>query len=183
MTGEGKPTVSDVPDTFYEAIGRISSEWATLEYLVDECIWTVAEVNEQFGACITSQIYTIDGRLRALVSILKLRETPKDLIETVQQFAKNMKGPSERRNRAIHDPLGRHIDGSTRRLQITAQNSLVFEVKKIDMEELQKDKSSIGECVGKFMTIRDRIKALPATSPGKLPPKFPAITRQEDRRK
>jgi hypothetical protein len=63
----------DLPSEYYEIVGRVASDWAGLEYCINEAIWMTADVSPALGACMTAQIFNINGRLIALVALLKER--------------------------------------------------------------------------------------------------------------
>ena len=58
--------IADADPTFYALVGNIASDWSTLEYLVNDCIWASAKLDEQLGACITAQIFSLTSRLASL---------------------------------------------------------------------------------------------------------------------
>jgi hypothetical protein len=86
-----------------ECIAHIANNWATLEYSINATIWILAGTAPALGACITSQIPTLFGRLNALLSIMKLRRVDQNLINKVNKFSDTIREPQELRNRAIHD--------------------------------------------------------------------------------
>ncbi len=144
----------------YELIGLVATDWAALEHYINESIWALAEVEPAYGACLTAQIYTIDGRLRALLALLKKRRADKRTITLVNKFAESARGPSDKRNRIIHDPWGfSPLDGSPSKIEITADKKLVFRLRDVDVAEIENDQRVIHDCVIKFIDIRDRIRA------------------------
>ncbi len=148
----------------FELIGRATSDWSGLDYFISESIWALALTPPPLGACITAQIYTTDGRLRALLALLKIRQADQKLIDTVNDFANEIRGPAEKRNRIVHDIWTVHEDtGAMLKVEITAQRKLTFEVKEVDLSRLRKDVQDILDCVKRCKTIRDQIfAALPS---------------------
>lgn len=146
-------------------VGVAATEWAALEHLINDVIWAVAEVQPAYGACITAQIFNIDGRLRALLALLKLRRGSKSLLARVNRFAEDVRGPSERRNRIVHDPWMRREDGPTTKLEITANRTLRFAIRDVDLDDVKKDVDSIIDIVRAFVKIRDDIIAALPTLP------------------
>jgi hypothetical protein len=124
---------------------------------MNECIWDLAGVWPALGACITAQIFNIDGRLRALLALLKFRRASQTSIDAVNRFAEEVRGPSEKRNRIIHDPWGIRPDGIPTRLHITANKKLRFDFVVADIPQLQKDMETIKQCVAGFVAIRKTI--------------------------
>jgi len=148
----------DLPPIVFELIGRVTSDWAGLEYLINECIWALALVPRPLGACITAQIFNTDGRIRALLALLKLRQADQRIIDAVNVFSEEMRGPSERRNRIVHDVWSAHEDtGAIFKMEITARNKLKFELQEIDIETIKADVKTVFDCVKKFLGIRNLI--------------------------
>ena len=144
----------------YKLIGLVSSDWAALEHYINESIWALADVEPAYGACMTAQIYTIEGRFRALLALLKKRRANKHTIALVNKFAESARGPNDKRNRIIHDPWGFGIlTGSPSKIEITAARKLVFRLRRVDITELAKDQKAVHDCVIKFIEIKDRILA------------------------
>ena len=56
MTADQADPPSTVPIEHDAAIGRVARSWGHLEHMVDLILWETAEVEQQFGACITAQM-------------------------------------------------------------------------------------------------------------------------------
>ncbi len=150
----------DTQARVYELIGLVATDWAALEHYINESIWALAEVEPAYGACLTAQIYTIDGRLRALWALLKKRRADKRTIALINQFAESARGANDKRNRIIHDPWGLSpLDGSPSKIEITADKKLVFRLREVDIAEIENDQKAVHACVIKFIGIRDQILA------------------------
>jgi hypothetical protein len=150
----------------FEHIGRLASDWATIELLVNDCIWKLADVTPVLGACVTAQIFTINNRLMALISLMKLRGFPEEFIKEMNQFSDSLRGPSEKRNRAIHDPVFVAPEtGDVGRLEITAQRKPVLEMKPVSEDILLEDRTAIFYRTQELLRLRDRILAKLPTLP------------------
>src|SRR3954467_10829696 len=72
--------VSDPPpydESFNEhmiALGRVAAMWADFEFLINESIWELANVERQVGACITAQLIGPAPRFRTLIALAHLRD-------------------------------------------------------------------------------------------------------------
>lgn len=144
-------------------IGRIAASWSSVENSINWCIWAVAGIAPTLGACITSQIYTIDGRFKALLALLKFRQAPDELIKAVNKLAEDSRGPSEIRNRIIHDPWLWNPQGEVVRFEITAPKKLRFELVRTDLEKLKADFGTIRDFATRTRDLRKAIYAvLPA---------------------
>lgn len=158
---------------YADLIAHIASSWATLEYYVADSVWVVAGLKPAMGACVTAQIFGINGKLSALLSLLKLRSAPDALISKVNKFSDAMRGPQERRNRIIHDVwLINQDDPSVMgRLELTAPKKLSFKAVDIRLEELKSDFDMIAKIRKEFHIIRAEIYD--------AVPKFPEIPKEE----
>jgi hypothetical protein len=56
-----------ISDDHYSAIGRVAASWAALEAMVSSAIWQIGGIQDEIGACVTSQIFTFDGKIKALI--------------------------------------------------------------------------------------------------------------------
>lgn len=173
-----KPAAPTLDLQLYTLVGNIASDWATLEYMVNDCIWNAAKVDDQLGACITAKIFSLPPRLEALVLLLRARGASDKLTAKLNAFIQNSRRPTEARNRAVHDPLGvAHDDGRPQQLQITAQGKLVFQRRDVDPMELIKDRDMISQFLERFIALRNEIKAELATLTYTPQPLFPQISR------
>jgi hypothetical protein len=170
--GDDIPEFKFIPE-YADAIASIASCWATLEYYVNNSIWIVAGLNSPTGACITSQIFTLQGRLAALLSLLKLYRAPDSIISRVNKFSDNIRGPQESRNRVVHDIwlMDNRSPGSMGRLETTAPKKLQFSVKDIPLTKLREIYAQLSASRMEFYDIRRDI------SDGR--PSFPGIPASE----
>jgi hypothetical protein len=114
-------------DEHYRAIGKMVTNWAALEAIVTSAIWQAAEMPDVYGACVTSQIFTFDGKIKALVAILHARGEFEAQIAALNKFQDEARGTLSFRNRIVHDAL--HFDATTgapQRLEITANKKPVL---------------------------------------------------------
>jgi hypothetical protein len=79
---------------FSEVIAQIANNWAHIEFALNQSIWLLAGIADDSGACITSQIFTVQGRLSAIKSLLDLRGDPKHLISKVNKFSESIRNAS-----------------------------------------------------------------------------------------
>jgi hypothetical protein len=175
---DDKPLPGDLDPDFYTTVGEIASDWGTLEYVVSQCMWSAAQVDEQLGACITAQIASLPAKLESLALLLRARGVSARLMSDFQRFIQDSRRPTELRNCAVHDPLGVHKeDSEPRQLQITARGKLVFEVRKITLEDMIKNAREITVFLDRFFNLRDRIEGELSTLPYTSRTLFPQILR------
>jgi hypothetical protein len=159
--------LSDIDSEFYELVGRVASDWATLELLVNDCFWALAGVPYGFGAAITAQIYTLDGRLKALAAILHLRKE-EDLATKINKFSQNVRRTSEKRNRMVHDAWW-SADGNAKQVVVTADRKLHFSIEDRDIVKVRGDHKAIEDSLSEFSSIRELIRAKLPSLPGTRP--------------
>ncbi len=147
-------------------LGHATSSWSSLEFAINDVIWKLADTPPALGACLTTQIYTIDGRLRALLSLLKLYRFSERTISAVNKYVEAIRGPSELRNRLIHDRWGiQRPSGKTAKMVITANKKLRFEEQIVDLADVRRDVDRIIDCLHQFHDLKEVILAELPTLP------------------
>jgi len=138
----------------YCAVGMVAANWAALEAIISSAIWQIGEIPDQIGICLTSQIYTLDGKIKALITLLAVRGSLEKTISKVNKFHEELRGISDARNRTVHDPwVGDQLTGIPHRLQATANKTLVFELRRVPTADVYKLAEKISEMIGRFQTI------------------------------
>ncbi len=157
MDGIGEVSLEQVlgliPDSHYATIGKVAANWSVLEKLAESAIWRFARCDDEAGACITSQIYSLDGRLKALISLLKWRGLGDGLVAKLNKLAADSPGLGEQRNRIVHDPWNVSASGVPQRLQITAQKTLVMGFQPMPTDEVKKVADRIAIFIDRFETL------------------------------
>ena len=149
------------PPEYADCIAHVAANWSGLEYMVNASIWELADVRPSLGACLTSQIGSLNARLSALLALMKLRSVDQKLVTRVNKFCATVREPNELRNRIIHDQWvnDRHNLGSMGRIEIVAPKKLSREIKPIPLDELKGNLKTISDCRFKFGEIRQAIRA------------------------
>ena len=108
---------------------------------------------------------------------MRIRGIEQKLIDQMNRLAADSKGPSEKRNRAIHDPiLIRKTDGMAGRLEATANRKLVLEIAPVTVEDIRAIRRELAKLFEKMENCRQKIfDAIPAL-PKMQPVEFPPIT-------
>jgi len=163
---KGKWKFSFIPE-YADCIARVATVWARLEYDVSVSIWALADVRPAMGACITSQVFTLRGKLDALLSLAKLRKIDAAIIKKINKFADDVRGGQEIRNRIIHDQwLQNNYDPSTMgHMRITAAKLLEFKIKAVLLPDLAADLEKLEDLQARFHAIRKEIEAALPTLP------------------
>ena len=141
-------------------IARVASCWAGLEYDISATIWALAEMRPALGTCVTSQIYTLQGRLSAVLALAKLRGVDQDIIDHLNRFSDRIREGQDQRNRIIHNLSV--IDNS----MPEKDNELASSIESVPLIfELHADLEKIDELAKEFSAIRKSIEAaLPTLS-------------------
>jgi hypothetical protein len=159
---ESTPPPRDLvfPPEYPELIARVATKWSSLEYAINQTIWGLADTPQAFGACITSQLTSLHTRLSALLALMRVRGSSKKLID-MNEFADNVRGAQETRNRIIHDPWLNSAEwpGTMGRLEIIAPKKLTIAIRAINITELRQDFEKIKSTTDDFYTIKDAILA------------------------
>jgi len=156
---------------FANQIAEANNSWAYLEYYINTCIWHLADVAPALGACMTSQIYTLQGRLNALVALLNLRKADQTIIDRVNSFSSRVREASEARNRIAHDMWlnDSFLPKQMGKMEVTANKSLKFQIVSISCDELKAEVAKIHKHRGESEEIRKLIKSALPSLP-ELPP-------------
>jgi hypothetical protein len=153
------------PPTYAEKIAEAANRFAYLEYIVNSTIWLVADVRPAIGACLTSQMYTMNAKLSALLSLLKLRGADKKIIDALNKFSSNVRDAADARNRVAHD-LWMHDDADHSKmgkLRITADKTLNYSMEMVSVAELQNSVRIINKRLREAADIKSSIiRALPS---------------------
>jgi len=96
-----KPLPEEHP--FYTLVGRVASEWANLEHILDTTIWGLLGASQELTACVTSQIMGVGPRCKAIETLCCARELDESVKQPFRKLMSDSYDLSERRNRAVHD--------------------------------------------------------------------------------
>ncbi|THD42657.1 MAG: hypothetical protein E7774_14985 [Bradyrhizobium sp.] len=138
----------------YSAIGKVAANWAALEMLINSAIWQIGEIPDEIGGCITSQFFTFDTKIKALIAVLGVRGNFNKTIAALNKFHDRSRGAAQKRNRTVHDPwVGDFKTGIPQRLEITADKKLVSGYKPITTDDLLKLVDEIADLFDEFKEI------------------------------
>ncbi len=138
-------------EAHYAAIGMLASNWAALEAIVTSAIWQIGQIEDAIGACITPQISTFDGKLKALVSILEVRRGFQREIDALNKFHRSSQPLATFRNRVIHDPA--YFDpetGAPKRLEITANKLPILAYRDAPTAEIAEKAAEVADLIDSF---------------------------------
>jgi hypothetical protein len=149
---------AEISKEHYEAVGRVSNAWATFEFYINQLIWWVANVEGPIGACLTAQYVGPGPKFRALAALVKQRSGNAQLIKSINQFSVAAQAMAGERNRWSHDPMFIEEEtGEIFRYQVTADRTLVFELKPATLSDMQTLEKKIWQTIGELKLLGAKI--------------------------
>jgi hypothetical protein len=143
--------VGEVAEEHYAAIGKVASNWAVLERLIDSAIWGLLGANDEDGACLTAQLASIGRRLDAFNSLIRLRKGSDELMSQINAFPRKANEAARKRNRIVHDPwVAERHTLVPHRFQITADPVPVFQYKAMLTDEASSVVEEIADLIREF---------------------------------
>jgi hypothetical protein len=126
--------------------------------MVNDCIWALSGSPYGAGACVTAQIYSFDAKMKAMISLLRLKGR-EDLARKTISFFESSRSSLTKRNRAIHDPwcLG---EESATQLSITADKRLIFDTIGKTLDQLKLDHAKVEKTVSDFFDIHEELRGV-----------------------
>src|ERR1700751_209257 len=122
-------------------------------------IWSLANMEDEEGACVTAQIMGAAARLRALCALVGLQKgiTPA-LIKDLKRFTSDTGGLTEQRNRIVHDSwmMGRRTK-KVAQLRVTANQKLDYGFRPRTLEELEHFHELVIKHRQRFSVLRQRV--------------------------
>jgi hypothetical protein len=141
-------------DPYCLAVGRIAGIWAQLEFIINQAIWELANVEVGVGACLTAQIVIIGSRMRALLSLLDYRGASESNLKLLRKLTRDIEGLGRQRNRWVHDPASLETDtGILKRVNVTADQRLDFKFYQTNIREMDRLHADIRDAIQKFTAL------------------------------
>jgi hypothetical protein len=143
-------------DPFYALVGRVASEWAHLEHILDTTIWGLLSIEEKLGASVTSQIMGVSPRCKAIITLCVARGVNEP---TWKPFAKLMSDSfdvSEWRNRFVHDYWAMPEQGKA-----TQFRAMAFKDKRFGFVDIGKE--ALNKTIEETKKLQQRASYLHAT--------------------
>ncbi|WP_457488952.1 hypothetical protein [Tardiphaga sp. P5_C10] len=142
----------------YLAIGKLTRHWSAFEYVLNDTIWELANVERYAGTCITSQMIGPGPRFRCIIALLHMRGVSAALVKEFNTFSTEAESLGRQRNRFLHDTVVLDDnDQKLYRLEITADRRLFHDLVIIDFPALEKLVVDIENATGRIDTLFDRV--------------------------
>jgi hypothetical protein len=152
----------------YSLVGRVASDWAHVEHLFDEMIWHLGAKDVVRGASITAQMTGVASRCRAIIGLLttigkRPQTNTQSLISKTEELMNKSYGPSDRRNRIVHDPWYVYTGlNQTAQFKAMPHKDLRYGVHPVDFTELNNALTEIKNYSDRVTKLRDDILKLTA---------------------
>jgi hypothetical protein len=152
----------------YAPVGRVSSDWAHLEHLLDLIIADLAPLPSPRMACVTAQLMGIWPRINSIIALLTQRSVSERKFEKYIKHAKALgndsRDVSERRNRIIHDPWYVDQNAATTAQQKSMPKEdktyrLQYGIKNADRREIEETLSEIARISTEVEKLRSELSA------------------------
>lgn len=121
--GASEPVYSsDEQRDHYAAIGKVTGEWAFVEFFLDYHTAQLLGISDKAAVCLQSQVIGPSRKFDAYVAAVRWRGVTK-LNKDLDQFGKDIAVLAERRNRVVHDLWMLFPDGPAR-YELTAKRTI-----------------------------------------------------------
>lgn len=170
-----------LPDAhpFYAIVGRVASEWARLEHILDMIIWELADLDPKRGACITAQFMGPAPRYNTIATLARYKGLNPALAKRIARLKQKTFDVSEQRNRYIHDPWLIELDsGGVAQFRAMPAKNPRYGFEPIAPEETEKTISRIKDRLRDALELREDILIELETSHGRLPRPRPPVPPQ-----
>jgi hypothetical protein len=158
ITYHFSPAESPEFEPLYLAFGKLARYWSAFEYVLNDSIWELANVERFAGTCITSQLIGPGPRFRCLAALLELRGVKPELIKAFNSFASEAEGLGRQRNRFLHDMVVlNEVDHQLYRVETTADRKLKHDFVLIDLKAVQKLVTQIADVTDRLDALFDRV--------------------------
>jgi hypothetical protein len=147
-------------DEHYTIIGRVASNWALLETMIDGAIANLANCGEQEMTCVTAQLIGPARRMDALIALFRYQGGSTELRKELKAFQGQIQQLGEDRNRVVHDPLFvKNATGEMHKTTATAKGELKYSFDPVSKEKMATVATAIREATYTFIDLRGKIDA------------------------
>src|SRR5438552_15764506 len=86
-------------DLAYNAVGRVASAWAMFEFRIEQAIWALAGIEDEIGACITAQVFSVPSLFKSYIALAKFSGLPERHLHHLNKMLSERVQPiGEKRN-------------------------------------------------------------------------------------
>ena len=136
----------------FAAVGRVASNWAYFEMVIDDWCMRIAGIEPNVGSCLCAQIMGSGRKMDAFIAISNFLKANATTIRELNKFTTDMNGLSEQRNRVVHDPW-LVLPTAATRFELTAKRNLKLGPVQVPTEQVE-------ELARKIERLRERFEKL-----------------------
>jgi hypothetical protein len=126
----------------YARIGRVASEWAHIEHILDLIIWKLADIHDKHGACITSHVFGVNPRCKA-IGALGASRLSANLLKKFRQLASDSFAVADLRARILHDPWYiEQVSGKTGQFKAMPASDLQYGIQWMSLKSTTRSQKS-----------------------------------------
>jgi hypothetical protein len=146
----------------FAAVGRVASEWAEFESLIDWGSARLADINDEIATCFTAQISGSARKWNAYIALANCRGVGKREISALHKLAGETAKLAEQRNRVVHDSWFVPSSSSPVRIELTAQRTLRMKAVEVSTGAVERLIARVIGHADQFLELNDRvIKSIP----------------------
>jgi hypothetical protein len=146
-------------DPHYASVGRVASNWAILESILDGTIANLALCNEEEMTCVTAQLIGPARRMDAMIALFTFRKGSDTSRKELKAFQGRIQQLGEDRNRVVHDPLCIKTEtGEVHKMRATAKGELKYSFEPVSKEKMDKVADDINDAIQDFLVLSKKIK-------------------------
>jgi hypothetical protein len=150
---------------FYTLVGRVASEWAHLEHILDATIWNLLDIDPKFAACVTSQIMGIGPRCKVIITLCSVRTLSEDLKKSYRRLMNESYLPADWRARFVHDPWFTETPDIAKQFRAMPYVDQRFGEQDIDKTTIQQLLSQIKALQSRASELRNQVSSALETLP------------------
>jgi hypothetical protein len=153
---------------FYANVGRVASEWAHLEHIIDVTIWEFLGVDNRLAACLTSQYPGIGQRCNAICALGLAMGLTKEDVKPFRKLKSDAFDVADWRARWVHDPWYVEL-GTNKPAQFRAMSQVDprYGLHEISKDEVEKTIKAIRKLQDAARDAQKIVRAALATLLGK----------------
>lgn len=152
---------------FYALIGRVASEWAHIEHILDTTIWGLFEADHELVACVTSQMMGVAPRCKAIITLCVVRGLNESIWKPYRALMSDSYDTGDWRNRYVHDHWVMSEPGKATQFRAMSYKDQRFGLVEISKDEINKTLGKIREFQERASYLRADVLAAFAALPKK----------------
>jgi hypothetical protein len=152
----------------YRYIGRLVTEAARFEHILDVMIWALVGADQHRLACVTAQFAGPYSRFKAIKSLCRYLNLGAGIVKQINKLSEDSRPATEYRNRIVHDPWYVDADsGNPAQYKKMASDDLRLELVTISVTDIEKKTAKVTAFAKEAIKLLDEISHAIDTLHGK----------------